>query len=114
MKTQFETIEEVVEFTENWDGSEWVSAHNTYCSEHSMPDDEIFVFDEDFFETYFEGRPMEAARATHFGEVNWNDDYITFNGYGNLKSINKWGIENEIDKEAIIQDIFDNPEYYDL
>ena len=41
---------------------------------------------EEFFNTYF-SNPYEAARATQFGKVNWFDDYIKFDGYGNLKSV---------------------------
>lgn len=50
--------------------------------------DEIIDFSdpEYFFETYFNST-YEAARATQFGQVNWFDDYIKFDGYGNLKSI---------------------------
>lgn len=39
-----------------------------------------------FFNTYF-SNPYEAARATQFGKVNWFDDYIKFDGYGNLQSV---------------------------
>lgn len=39
-----------------------------------------------FFNTYF-SNPYEAARATQFGKINWFDDYIKFDGYGNLKSV---------------------------
>lgn len=41
---------------------------------------------EDFFNTYFEN-PFEAASAAHFGKINWMDNYIKFNGYGNLETI---------------------------
>ena len=114
MRTQFETIEEVEELTSTWSHSDWFSAHNQYCDNNDYSDDQIFEFDDDFFDTYFDGKPMEAARATHFGDVNWNDDYIRFNGYGNLESINKYAIENKIDTSGIIADIFENPENYSL
>lgn len=114
MKTQFESIEEVEELAANWNASQWVSANNTYCSENGYTDNEIFDFDDDFFNTFFESKPMEAARSAHFGEINWNDDYITFNGYGNLKSISKYAVEREIDTKAIIEDILENPENYDF
>lgn len=50
--------------------------------------DELMDFSdpEYFFNTYF-SNPYEAARATQFGKVNWFDDYIKFDGYGNLKSV---------------------------
>ena len=41
---------------------------------------------EEFFNTYFES-PFEAASAAHFGKINWMDNYIKFNGYGNLETI---------------------------
>ena len=55
------------------------------------PVEAVFDFDEDFFNTYFDS-PMEAARATCFGSVNWSDEYIKFNAYGNLKSMNEWEV----------------------
>lgn len=42
-------------------------------------------FNEYFFEVSFTD-PYEAARATHFGDVNWADDYIRFNAYDNLQT----------------------------
>ena len=50
--------------------------------------DELIDFSdpEEFFNIYFTN-PYEAARATQFGKVNWFDDYIKFDGYGNLKSV---------------------------
>ena len=56
--------------------------------------------------------PAEAARAASFGNVNWGHDYIKFDGYGNLKSLSDWDAEKEIDKDAIVQDMIDNPENY--
>lgn len=49
-----------------------------------------YDFDEEFFNTYFNGNPMEAARATFFGHVfSWADPYIRFNAYGNLESMSE-------------------------
>ena len=110
-------IYEYVELGEKisgWNDSDWLSAHNTYCSESGDPDNQIHVFDEEFFNTYFEGRPMDAARATNFGTVNWNDDYITFNGYRNLESISKYSLDSKIDKEEIVKDMLENPKNYNL
>lgn len=70
---------------ENMSDSEKVGYWNEMCSETSQ-ENEIYDFDEDFFETFFSGKPYEAARATAFGDVNWGHDYVTFNGYGNLET----------------------------
>ncbi|WNO29748.1 hypothetical protein [Bacillus phage SDFMU_Pbc] len=52
--------------------------------------------DEEFFETHFEGRPSEAVRAVCFGDFNYNDDYVQFDGYGNLVTANEYTIIREM------------------
>lgn len=105
---------EILEKIENFDTADWVNLHNQYCQENGYGDNEIFSFDDDFFNTYFEGKPMEAARAASFGEINWSDDYIKFNGYGNLESINEYSVERHIDKDEIMKDVLENPENYSI
>ena len=67
------------------------------------------VFDDDFFDSNFAHNPMEAARATHFGKVNWMDDFIRFNGCGNLESCSEWHLEAELneDKRYILETALD-------
>lgn len=61
---------------------------------------EVYEFDEEFFETMFSS-PAEAVRATFFGNIqNWMDDYIYFNGYGNLESMSKFQFKSEIKESA--------------
>jgi hypothetical protein len=72
---------------ENLDDTEKLSLWNEYCSENRI-NSELYNFDDEFFEIFFDGKPMEAARAANFGSLNWSDDYIYFNGYGNLESTN--------------------------
>lgn len=53
-------------------------------------------FDEEFFETF--KSPIEAARATYFGDIkSWNDPYIRLNVYGNLESTNEIDYVFEMD-----------------
>src|SRR5690606_29144615 len=94
------------EILEKVEDADKLTLHNEYCENTSRHDDMIYCFDEDFFNTYFDGRPMEAARAMAFGNVNWSDEYITFDGYGNLESIND--IDDYIDLDEIIEDILEN------
>lgn len=90
---------------------EKLSIFNTYCIEHGDPDNEIYSFDEEFFETYF-SNPMEAARATFFGKIeSWNDEYIKFNGYGNLESMTEYEVSEDIDN--YLEEIFDNPDTWE-
>lgn len=49
--------------------------------------------DEEFFDGWFHNKPMEAVRASYYGDYNYNDPYVHFNGYGNLESFNEWEYE---------------------
>ena len=66
--------------------------------------------DEEFFNTFFDN-PMEAIRATYYGNYNYNDDYVKFNGYGNIDSYSEYEKIEEIKDN--IDDIVENlVEYY--
>lgn len=72
--------------------------------------------DEEFFYTYFNGRPMEAVRAASYGEYNYNDEYVKFNGYGNLESASENDVTEEMKDsiDDIIDQIMDNYTNIDL
>jgi hypothetical protein len=104
----FEKIFKYIEINwENKSDDEKISLHNEYCSEQGN-DDEIFNFDDEFFEMFFSDRPMEVCRATTYGNVNFTDDYIKFNAYGNLESMNDYEAVNAIDEAAIIEWLIEN------
>ena len=55
---------------------------------------------------------MEAARATFFGKIDsWNDEYIKFNGYGNLESMDEYEVLEKIDD--YLEEIFDNSDTWE-
>lgn len=84
--------------------SEKIGIFNYYCLEYGDANDQLYIFDEDFFETSF-SNPMEAARATFFGNIeSWSDEFIRFNAYGNLESLSEYSVESEI--EDYLEDIF--------
>ena len=66
--------------------SELVRLNNLYCQSANYSDNEIFENDEDFFETFFSGEVLKAVQAVSYGEYNYSDNYVIFNGYGNLDS----------------------------
>ena len=77
----FEKIFDLVQQINSYDGSlDYIAFMNN---------------DEDFFETMFYNDPMEAVRATQFGDYNFMDDYILFNSYGNLDSYNDFEAMDE-------------------
>lgn len=77
-----------------------------------------FENDEEFFNTYFKDKPMEAVRACNYGDYNYCDEYVKFNGYGNLDSYSEYSrneeLKNYIDEilEAVENNI-DNITIYD-
>jgi hypothetical protein len=55
---------------------------------------------------------MDAARATFFGDIkNWSDEYIRFNGYGNLESVSEYDVDEEI--EGYLEDIFEHEDTWE-
>lgn len=95
MKNEKATLRELVtreQFIDWFNGLEFGTRYEiarTYAEETNG--EEIpYDFDDDFFNVYFNGNPMEAARATFFGNIqNWADPYIRFNAYGNLESMSE-------------------------
>ena len=59
--------------------------------------------DEEFFNTFFYNNPMEAARTSFFGNYDYSDEYVKFDGYGNLSSANEY--EVEVEYKGYIDDI---------
>ena len=52
----------------------------------------VWENEDDFFNTFFSGDPMEVARAISFGDYNYNDEYVAFSGCGNLVSYNEYQV----------------------
>ena len=86
-----ETLLEVVSELNSWNG----------CLENL----DFWENDEEFFNTFFDN-PMEAIRATYYGNYNYNDDYVKFNGYGNVDSYSEYEKNEEIKDN--IDDIVEN------
>lgn len=105
MKTKFEIWKE---YWDELDDSTKISIRNEYCREHNS-DEEIFSFDEEFFETFFSGSSaIEVARAVFFGKIqSWNDEYIKFNAYGNLESMSTYDVIEDTEK-YYLNEIFEN------
>lgn len=88
-----------IEQFKNLSTEEKVVLFNEYASEHCS-DNIIYNFDDDFFNTFFEGKTAEAVRAWHFGgkrkydghlaDNSWSDEYIKFNGCANLETMDKF------------------------
>lgn len=105
---------EIIEAIENMSANELVNLNNLYCQEFGYDDNEIFDNDEEFFNMFFEGKPMEVARATFYGNYNFSHDFVKFNGYGNLESIQYMSTDMLVDSiEVMAQSIEENFEAFE-
>lgn len=66
---------------------------------------EYFNNDEYFFKDFFGDKIDDAVRAVCYGDYNYMDDYVQFNGYGNLESKSQYEVEEELQENA--EEIFD-------
>ena len=93
-QTTKQTIEQIINLINEMDNSDLVQLNNEYCQSAQIYDSEIFENDEDFFQTFFDKDTLKAIQATQFGDYRYHDDWVTFNGYGNLDSFNV--VENNL------------------
>ena len=77
---------------------------------------EVYENDEEFFNMFFEGKPAELARAIYYGDFNYNDNYIKFNGYGNLESLSEYEYEEMLEEniEEITENLIEYVEFISI
>ena len=56
---------------------------------------EYYENNEEFFNTFFYNNPTEAVRSSFYGDYHFCDNWVKFDGYGNLKSVNDYELEKE-------------------
>jgi hypothetical protein len=66
---------------------EKIEVWNEFCRENRW-ETEIYDNDDTFFDMFFLTTPMEAVRATYYGDYDYYDDYCYFDGMGNISSFN--------------------------
>jgi len=109
-----EKLQVVKDWLESKDNEELRTLWNEYAVENS-PDDEIFENDEYFFNDFYGQDVMGAIRAISYGNYNFRNEYLQFNGYGNIESFDCYEIKDKIDMDVLAEDILENPKnYYDL
>jgi hypothetical protein len=64
-----------------------IELNNQTCELFNL-ENHIYDNNEEFFNMFFENKVLDAVRAVCFGEYKYSDDYVKFNGYGNLQSFN--------------------------
>lgn len=101
-------------FTTAWaelDRESKIILFNEYAQEYD-PDDQLFVFEDDFFKEFYSDNPAEAVRACFFGNIqSLGDEWLRFNGYGNLVSLSDYEAEEWANDHE--QEIYEHPEIWD-
>ena len=70
----------------------------------------VYENDEEFFGMFFSNNPMELARAIYYGDYKYNDEYVRFDVYGNLESLDDFEYEEELKDniEEILDELMEN------
>lgn len=87
-----EFIKDINNFEEIYDLVYSINSHD-----ESLIDLEYHYNDEEFFNIFFGINTMDAVRAVCFGDYRYNDDFVRFDGCGNLESVNKYELMAEYD-----------------
>jgi anaerobic ribonucleoside-triphosphate reductase len=113
---KLEIMKAIKEAIENMTEGQLIELNNRYCQEFGYQDNEIYENDEEFFNMFFEGKPMEVARATFYGDYNFGHDYVIFNGYGNLETFNTMTVDRLVDSMETMAEQIDErfEEFSDL
>lgn len=91
-------LNELAEALEDYDTIEDV--YNALDDRETTGCEDVYDFDDDFFDTMFESK-QEVARAVFFGDIhNWLDPYIFINGCGNCESMTEYDFQNMLNNHA--------------
>jgi hypothetical protein len=90
--------------------SDLINLNNIYAREiQGNFDNEIWDNDEDFFNSFFENDVMGVVRAISYGDFRFMDNFVKFDGYGNLESFNFFDINDLCElPETMAVDIINN------
>lgn len=75
-------------------------AYNFLDDKEATGCEDVYDFDDDFFDTMFLSK-QEVARAVFFGDIhNWLDPYIFINGCGNCESMTEYDYQEMLNNHA--------------
>lgn len=91
-------LNELAEALKDYDTIEDV--YNALDDREATGCEEVYDFDDDFFDTMFSSK-QEVARAVFFGDIhNWLDPYIFLNGDGNCESMDEYDYQKMLEDNA--------------
>lgn len=77
---------------------------------------EVYENDEYFFEDIFYGRKYDLVKKIANGDYRLEDDYVKFDCYGDIVSLNEWEWEEELEEniDEIIEELIDCHDNLDI
>lgn len=105
------TTETILDKINEMNKSQLVELNNAYCQSANYYESEVYNNDEDFFETFYPnaGDGLKVAQAVFYGDYNYSHQYVKFNGYGNLESIDYFEVSDLCElPEVMAEYIFEN------
>ena len=86
---EMEKREKLIDYIDSMGIEEKIALHNTYCDAANCMDDCIYAMDD--MEEVLDGvDKWELVRMMKYGNFDFQNDFWTFNGYGNLDSYDAW------------------------
>ena len=104
-------IDKIKQALRELDPEDKIGLHNLRNSEMGYSDDDIYPNDEDFFNMFYYNDPYNAVQRAVYGDYQPMHDYVMFDGYGNLKSLNTYELEKYMSDDEIAEFLDENEEY---
>lgn len=109
-QTTEQLIDSICDLIQEMDSSELIQLNNEYCQAVNACDSEVWSNDEDFLNTFFYNNADALARAIFYGDYRYCDDYVRFNGYGNLETFSTFEVSDLYDfVRTMAEYIAENP-----
>jgi hypothetical protein len=106
-------LKQIIKAIHEMDSSDLIDLNNIYCQEKNL-EDEVWTNEDEFFEVFFsDTKPLDLLRSAYYGNYKTSDNYVKFNGYGNLESFDYFEVKDLVDSpEVIAEHIKENPRDY--
>lgn len=106
-KAQLDAIRRTIE--NDWTDDDYIRAWNEFCDKSHDGDDIIFYMAE-FDEFVGNSSASDIMRMCYYGDVNPNDSYFEYDGYGNIHTFRIISESRHFDIAALVNYMAENGE----
>jgi hypothetical protein len=105
-------IDKIKQALKNLSPEDKIDFHNLRSREMVNGEDDIYPNDEDFFNMFFANDPFNAVQRAVYGDYKPMQDYVMFDGYGNLQSLDTYLLEKHLYSDSEIAEFLDENDQY--